>query len=68
MLGPISGNLDLSEAQSCLSGVASLDYAGVAVAGAGDTDGDGYDDILIGSDGNDGGGASAGAAHLLLGG
>ena len=44
------------------------DYAGGSVAGAGDTDGDGLPDVLVGAWGDDEGGASAGAAFLLLGG
>ena len=34
---------------------------------AGDVDGDGYHDLLIGAYGNDDGGTDAGAAYLLLG-
>ena len=44
------------------------DYAGASVAGAGDVNGDGFDDLLIGADGNDAGGSLAGAAYLVLGG
>lgn len=44
------------------------DYAASSVAGAGDVDGDGYDDMLVGADYNDDAGSSAGAAYLLLGG
>jgi hypothetical protein len=43
------------------------DYLGTSVAGAGDVDGDGYDDFLIGAPGNDTGGADAGAAYLVFG-
>ena len=46
----------------------SSDMAGYAVAGAGDTDGDGRPDLLIGAYGNDDGGSGAGATYLLLGG
>ena len=43
------------------------DYSGAAVSSAGDVNGDGYDDFLIGSYGNDAGGASSGHAYLILG-
>ena len=44
------------------------DRAGESASGAGDVDGDGLDDILIGASGDDDGGATAGKAHLFLGG
>jgi hypothetical protein len=43
------------------------DKAGEAVASAGDVDGDGYDDILIGAPQDDDAGANAGAAYVILG-
>jgi hypothetical protein len=48
-------------------GEASLDYAGFSVAGAGDVNGDGYADFLVGADYNDAGGPEAGAAYLVMG-
>jgi len=48
--------------------VAAMDDAfGVAVAGVGDVDGDGHDDVLVGASGADFGGSSAGAAFYLPG-
>lgn len=41
------------------------DMAGIGVAAAGDVDGDGLGDILIGASGGDGGGARSGEAYLL---
>jgi hypothetical protein len=38
------------------------------VAGAGDTDGDGFGDLLIGAPGFDGGATDGGAAYLIVGG
>ncbi len=43
------------------------DLAGYSVAGAGDVDGDGLDDILVGAPTNDEGAYNAGAAYLILG-
>lgn len=51
-----------------LHGEASDDLFGSNVGGGGDADGDGYDDILVGAEGNDAGGAQAGRAYLFLGG
>lgn len=48
-------------------GEAASDNAGISVAGAGDVNADGFDDLLIGANLNDDGGASAGAAYLVLG-
>ncbi len=46
--GPVSGNVDLSSADAKLKGVDSYGYA-AAVADAGDHNGDGLDDILVGA-------------------
>ncbi|RMH40589.1 MAG: hypothetical protein D6689_13335 [Deltaproteobacteria bacterium] len=43
------------------------DWFGAAVAGAGDVDGDGYADVLVGASGTDRDGIDWGAAHLLYG-
>jgi hypothetical protein len=51
-----------------IEGAAALDHAGWSVAGAGDLNGDGFDDIAIGVPGADGeGAANAGAAFILFG-
>ena len=71
VLGPVTGTLDLpSEADAELVGEEAQDGAGVAVSGAGDVDGDGHDDLLVGAIGNDEGGgvySDAGAAYVVLG-
>ena len=43
------------------------DYAGNSVSYAGDVNGDGYGDIIVGARNNSEGGADAGAAYLILG-
>jgi hypothetical protein len=43
------------------------DNSGCSVAGAGDVNGDGYDDILIGAEGNASGGSGAGQTYMILG-
>jgi hypothetical protein len=48
------------------SGMAAGDNAGYSVAGAGDANGDGYSDLLIGAWRNDDGGPNAGATYLIL--
>jgi hypothetical protein len=70
ILGSASGwamDTDLSKANASYWGESDNDYSGWPVAGAGDVNGDGYDDILIGAYNNDGGGSTAGQAYLILG-
>jgi len=52
---------------SSFLGESSDDQAGQSVAGAGDVNADGYDDLLIGARYNDEGGINAGQAYLILG-
>ena len=51
-----------------LTGEAASDRFGASVAGAGDLNGDGYDDVVVGAYGNDAGGTDAGRAYVYLGG
>ncbi len=62
--GFISVN-DLAYVEYHFIGETSEDEAGYSVAGAGDVDGDGLDDLLIGAWGNDEGGEDAGKAYLV---
>jgi len=62
-----TSTLDLSLADYSLVGENRGDMAGVSVSNAGDVDGDGLDDLVVGAKGNDDGGSSAGKAYLVLG-
>jgi len=62
-----SGSVSLADADYVFIGENEDDLSGVTVAGAGDVDGDGLDDILVGAYGNSDAGLSAGKAYLLLG-
>jgi hypothetical protein len=64
--GPLSGARPLAQATSKYWGEVPLDYLGIAVAFAGDVDGDGDDDLLMGATGESTAGANAGAAFLVL--
>ncbi|MFN7145380.1 MAG: MopE-related protein, partial [Myxococcota bacterium] len=67
VLGPFDGRAVLTDADTVFTG-ASGDYAGYAVTGPGDIDGDGARDLVIGGYGSTiGGGANAGAAWLFSG-
>jgi len=70
ILGKVSGwlmDMDLSQADASFTGEASDDRMGTSVSGAGDVDGDGYDDVFIGSSQNaEGGYPNAGQVYLIL--
>jgi len=62
--GPAFG---LANADACFLGEAANDYAGMAVADAGDVNRDGLDDMLISSSYSDETGYEAGEVYLILG-
>jgi len=66
--GPLTGNMDLLDADGTWTGESSSSIAGVGLAGAGDLDGDGVDDVLVGSYGHDTPNSNTGAAYVLYGG
>ena len=60
-----SSTIDLSQADYSMIGDGSYDHAGTSVSSAGDMNGDGYDEILIGVPDNDDGGSNAGTIGLF---
>jgi hypothetical protein len=66
VLGPLLGNMSLGESDYRLDGDSS-DRAGSGLSSAGDLDGDGFGDLLIGSSRDDEGGESTGAVWLVYG-
>ena len=68
VFGPASGDHSLrDDAEVTFYGESSYDHAGRYVAGAGDVDGDGLNDMLIGAAGVDDNGGDSGAAYFVLG-
>ncbi|MCP4330653.1 MAG: hypothetical protein GY791_19845, partial [Alphaproteobacteria bacterium] len=51
-----------------IQGDAGADFAGWSVSSAGDVNGDGFDDLIVGAPYGDDGGGAAGEAYVLLGG
>jgi hypothetical protein len=65
--GPVTGSVDLRRADLELVGASPRELAGYGVAGAGDLDGDGRADVLVGAPGNAENGRTSGAAYILYG-
>lgn len=65
--GATPADADLSSSATYFSGEANYDYVASVLAGAGDFDGDGVADAILGSPYQDGGGADSGSAYLVLG-
>jgi len=65
--GPASGAMDLSDATARLEGRSQDDAAGSALASAGDLNGDGQADFLVGAPGTDRVVSGGGAAYVVHG-
>ena len=67
VLGPTTGETELTEADMIMVGERTDDQAGSAVSVVPDVDVDGSDDLLIGAASENTAGSDAGAAYLVLG-
>jgi hypothetical protein len=69
--GGFAANLNLSTLNGSngfkMSGVALRDYAGISVSSAGDVNGDGFDDVIIGAFKADANGNDSGASYVVFG-
>ena len=65
--GPIYGAMSASAADMIYYGETTNETAGHSIGCGGDLDGDGFDDVVIGGDENDAGGAEAGAVYVFYG-
>ena len=64
--GPLAGNIQAADAGAILIGEAAQDGFGISVSGAGDFNGDGFDDVIVGAWDNGGGGGRSGTRlHIL---
>ncbi len=50
-----------------LNGESSYDYSGSTVSGAGDINGDGFDDVIVGAFGGDSNGSTSGSSYVMFG-
>jgi len=66
LYGPLT-SMALDESPDGATGGSGRDFAGSSLAGGVDLDGDGYVELLVGAPGNDGGGDTAGAVHVIYG-
>jgi hypothetical protein len=66
--GPVEGIFVMGDGEALLQGSGAGHMLGDALSGAGDVDGDGFGDLLVGVPGYDQPSADAGAAWLLWGG
>jgi Ca2+-binding RTX toxin-like protein len=68
----IGGVVELSDVEAgtggfVINGVSEYDFAGRSVSGAGDVNGDGFDDLIVGASGDDPNGSYSGASFVVFG-
>ncbi|MBI4714245.1 FG-GAP repeat protein [Candidatus Uhrbacteria bacterium] len=63
----LSGTISLNTANASIYGESEGDIASKSIAAIGDVNGDWFEDILIGSPGNDEAGQNAGSAYIVFG-
>ena len=63
-----TNEFEIDDADLLLWGESTNDNAGSALSWAGDVNGDGFDDLIVGAPGEDTGGSGAGMTYLILGG
>ncbi len=70
-MSQFAANLDLSALDGDngfkLSGVAATDFSGYSVSAAGDVNGDGFDDVIVGAYGADPNGNNSGVSYVVFG-
>jgi hypothetical protein len=67
VFGPVTGTINLADANAKLIGEVGEDHAGLVVAGAGDANGDGFGDFYVSAPGYDGSFSDVGATYLMHG-
>ena len=65
--GPLAGSVQAADAGAIMVGEAAQNLFGISVAGVGDFNGDGFDDVIVGAWDNDGGGVRSGRAYTFFG-
>jgi len=70
--GGFAASLDLSSLDGSsgfvINGIDAFDYSGRSVSSAGDINGDGYDDLIIGANYGDANGSASGESYVIFGG
>jgi len=67
VFGPVDGEITLADAAVTLVGESATDQAGWSVAGVGDLNDDGYDDVVVGAPFSDIAASNGGAAYVVYG-
>ena len=65
--GPLAGSIQAANAGAILIGEVAQDLFGGSVASAGDFNGDGFDDVIVGASDNGSGGIRSGRAYTFFG-